>query len=499
MIRRAVPLDHRWAVPVLALIALLPMALVRVPGMADLPNHIARHHVLAGDSTGLARWFVVGWRWIGNLGVDLPVVALTPWLGVETATRVIVALIAPLTVLGIVALARAAHGRLTAGAMLALPFAMAQPWMYGFVNYCLGVALALIVAAAWIGWQPRSAIVRSVAFAVAALAVWTAHIQGWAVLLILVAGAELAQVVKARDLVRRTARALPLMVPLVPMLAWRSGGPGLLWSYDRHVLFAKAMDFVTVLKGSSPAFDLAETAIIGLAALAALACAGRPAVDRRLAVGAVLLLLATMLLPTTVLGSWGADLRLAPVAIVIALLAIAPAADPRRERALVAIGIALFVVRVAAVTVVWSRADGVLARRLTLLDAVPRGSRMGYVSLWPDCRTPWTLTPERKLGAYAVTRRDAFSNTSFQIDGADLMTIRAPADRVRWRDQSQDIERICPGDRFDRARLEARLADMARDGFTSIWIAGLHRERFTLPAGYAVTRATGQDLLIQRR
>ena len=104
------------------------LLLVTVPGSADYPNHLARHHVFAaiGDGTALSAYFDVDWRWVGNLGVDLPVLALTPWLGVEMATRVVSTLIAPLTVLGILLLSRSVHGRVTASAMLALPFAIAQ-------------------------------------------------------------------------------------------------------------------------------------------------------------------------------------------------------------------------------------------------------------------------------------------------------------------------------------------------------------------------------------
>src|SRR3546814_4638441 len=38
----------------------------------------------------------------------------------------------PLTVLGILLLSRSVHGRVTASAMLALPFALAQPFLFGF-------------------------------------------------------------------------------------------------------------------------------------------------------------------------------------------------------------------------------------------------------------------------------------------------------------------------------------------------------------------------------
>src|SRR3546814_20498452 len=88
------------------------MLIATIPGASDYPNHLARHHVFAvvGQGTALDAYFSVDWRWVGNLGVDLPVLALTPLLGVETATRLVSALIAPLTVLGILLLSRSVHG-----------------------------------------------------------------------------------------------------------------------------------------------------------------------------------------------------------------------------------------------------------------------------------------------------------------------------------------------------------------------------------------------------
>src|SRR3546814_18262974 len=83
------------AVAALLILAALPMLIATIPGASDYPNHLARHHVFAvvGQGTALDAYFSVDWRWVGNLGVDLPVLALTPLLGVEPATRLESALI----------------------------------------------------------------------------------------------------------------------------------------------------------------------------------------------------------------------------------------------------------------------------------------------------------------------------------------------------------------------------------------------------------------------
>ncbi len=486
----------RGSIAALLILAALPMLITSVPSASDYPNHLARHHVLAeiGRGTPLDAFFAVDWRWVGNLGVDLPAVLLAPWLGIETATRLVSALIAPLTVAGILMLARAAHGRVTGSAMLALPFAFAQPFLYGFLNYCLSVALALILAAAWISGERRS-LWRSLAFGIGAVGVWTAHVMGWAIFLILVAGAELAAARSVRDLAVRTLRALPLLAPLAPLLIWRGSGDQPMFWYGRDVLHFKVMNFVTMLKGLSVPLDLAMTVVIGAAALLALLWAGGRRLEPRLAMSGGLLLVAAIVLPETVFGSWGADLRLTPVAVMVAIMAIGPAARPDRERLLVALGAALFALRAGWTSVQWWQAGRVLEARLAILDAVPRGSRVGFLSVGTKCRS-WTLAPDRKLGAYAVTRRDSFANTLFQIPGSDLMTLRRPADQAYWFDQSQDIPVLCPQGEPDRAALRARMARMVRDGFTAMWIAGADPASVAPPAGFRIAYRRGTDLLL---
>ena len=174
--------------------AFLPVLAAPVPGFVDMPSHMARHHVLANIAHDalLSRNFAVSWHWIANLGADLPSVLLTPFLGSEKATVLVASLLAPLMVLGIVSLSRAAHGRISASAFIALPFAMHQAWMWGFLNYCMGTALALLVAA-WLYAKPRETLGQQVLLGMMALAVWTSHMASWVILLILASGGELAR------------------------------------------------------------------------------------------------------------------------------------------------------------------------------------------------------------------------------------------------------------------------------------------------------------------
>lgn len=488
---------------VLAVVALafVPVLLAPVPGFVDLPSHMARHHVLANirHDAGLSRLFAVDWQWIANLGVDLPAVLLTPLLGAERATLLVVALLAPLMVCGIVALSRAAHGGVSASAFLALPLAMHQAWMWGFLNYCMGTALALL-AAAWLYRRPPPTAFRLLLMAAIALVVWTCHMASWAILLILAAGNELPGLRSPGAVWSALRRNLPLLAPLVPLLLWRShasgGGGGLQWV---DFVNTKAVIFASVLRGTDKAVDLALLGLVGLAALVALLWAGGRRLEPRLLASGALLTLAAIAAPTTILNAWGTDLRTAPIAVLVLILSIAPPARPERERLLIGAGLALFAMRVGTVTRDWMRHGAVLEERLALLDAVPRGGRLGYLWQAGECGFPWRLVPDEKLGSYAVVRRDAFANTLFMVDNAQLMTNRDPVLATRWQGGTQDLPPLCPANRTDRAALAAKLAGMAADRFDAIWLSGVEAGAIVPPPGYRVAARAGGDVLLRRQ
>ena len=483
------------------ILAFAPVLLAPVPGFVDMPSHMARHHVLAniGHDAPLSRWFVVHWQWIANLGVDLPSVLLTPVLGSERATVLVGALLAPLMVVGMFALSRAVHGRVSASAYVALPFAMHQAWMWGFLNYCMGAALALLVAA-WLYAKPRNAWGEQVMLGLFALAVWTAHMASWVILLILAAGNELGGLHSARDVWPAIRRNWTLLFPLAPLLLWRSRatGPGAGFSYV-DFLNTKLVVFASVLRGTDKWIDLALLGAVFAASVLAFAWAGGRRCELRLLISGALLTLATLAAPTTILNAWGTDLRTAPLALAVLVLAIGPARRPDREHRLCLIGMVLFLVRVGTVARAWMSHGHVLEERLTMLDAVPRGAKVGYVWIAPQCGFPWRLVPDEKLGSYAVVRRDAFVNTLFIVDNAVLMKIRDPGLAARWHDGSQDIRPTCPNHQPDRALLTQKLLAMRGDRFDAIWVSGAAPTALPVVPGYRVARAVGDDILLTPR
>ena len=495
MTARPAPLPRlTYVMAALALLALVPFLFARLPSMVDLPGHIGRYAVMldGGRSADLARYYVFDWRLVGNLGADLIVYALG-WLGAERAAWVASALIAPLTILGMAAVSRALHGRIQPGAVAAACFAMANPLMFGFVNYCLSFALALLTFALWIRLRDGPAWRALPLLALAAFGTWLAHAMGWGVLGLLAGGFELERLARRRApaaLGEALLRGLALTPPILLTLAWRSEGGALLeWGND--ILTRKAMNWVVVLRGEAKWIDLATPVLLALACLLAWR---RQAIDWRLATGAGLIALACCVMPTTLFGSWGADERIAPAAVIAALLSLrwrpffrypglepgsrclAPSSEEKaRPRiksgvtvvgtdriaiAFVALAVALFATRTALIARDWHRHDAAYAAHLAALDQAPMSARLHAIVLQDDCHTAWQATAYNHLPSLAIGRRHALVNSEWLLPGAALLKVRQPGDPKLLHDPSQLVTGFdCSGpvtkplvDRLNRLR-----------------------------------------------
>jgi hypothetical protein len=144
--------ERRDFVLALVLLSCVPLLWPDVPPLLDLPGHMGRYRVQLDLATSpdLQQYFGFDWQVIGNLGVDLLVVPLAKLVGVELATKLIVMSIPPLTVAGMLWVAREVHNRLPPTVAFALPLAFGHPFMFGFVNFALSMALALLAFGFWL-------------------------------------------------------------------------------------------------------------------------------------------------------------------------------------------------------------------------------------------------------------------------------------------------------------------------------------------------------------
>jgi hypothetical protein len=424
--------ERRETVLALMLLATLPLLYPQPLPLVDLLGHMGRYRVQLdhGSSPWLARYFGFHWAAIGNLGVDLLMIPLAKLLGLEPAVKLIVLTIPPLIVGAFLWVAREVHGRVPPTALFALPFAYSHPFMFGFVNYALSIALAFLAFALWLRLGRLGKLrLRALLFVPISIAVFFVHTFGWGVLGLLCFSAE---AVRQRDRGIgwfRSARnaaihASVMALPLLIMLAWRSeahGGMTRGWfDWDFKLKYVDR-----ALRDRWRAYD--EAALAAIVAVPCLAMFNRRlGFSRNLLLTALVLLIGYVLLPRTVFGSTYADMRLIPFVIAVAVLAVRFKSDTYLPlaRGLALAGLALFTVRIGGHTFSLMKAADDQRAKLQALDHLPMGARVASLVGDGHCGQGWALPRNSHLGAMVIVRRDGFSNDQWAIEGQNLLDLR---------------------------------------------------------------------------
>lgn len=449
---------------VLALAALaLPVALVQVPPLLDYPNHFARIWLLAGgmDDPPLSAIYEMDWSGAStNIGVDLLAVTLGRLIGGETPARLLLASALILPPLGAALLNRAVFGGWHWWQVGYALVAWNTTLLAGFLNYQIGLGLALLAAAAdpVIGRRtgPLGGAVARVALG-GALLVW--HVFPAAFYGALIAGlafgpdrapfSGLAPLARAA-LRSATAAGLALAVPLgiflivAPVVPGDHAPPGAFAAWTagytlRNKLNVLRTAFLTYDQWIDAAFILGLAVPVALGAFGWLASAVLSLrAHAGLAVAALGLVGLAILAPSDVAGTGYVDWRFPIMAALAAVAALRP--DFRGPRPLAA-SLAAFALlllalaRTAWVTEIWRERQADVASLTRALARVPAGA-----AVLPAEHTVGYGTPKLRgrhiffsgfssfshVPALAVPWRRAFVPNLFAAPGKQLLRVKNP-------------------------------------------------------------------------
>lgn len=504
-LRRGRPanLQSPWIVLALCLAAIVPVAVPSLMPLTDVGGHLGRFTVQldAGRSADLRQWYGFAWDLIPNLGIDLLIEVLGPWLGLEPALKAIVIGIAALQAGGFLTLARAAHGRVPPTALFALPLIYSYPFHFGFLNFVLSVALASWALAGWIVLGEAGRVrQRWLVFVPVACLLWLCHLAGWALFCIFAGADELVRRKPVgrfwtpRDLALCAVALSCLLTPWAIKLALpsESAGQGATIGFFNPMM--KVSYLLQVLRDRWQGWDTTSAALLVAGAIW-FHCSRWFARHNGLALGALLAFVVYLVTPSMLLGSYFADMRIAPVFLGMALLSVRPSPDcpPRLIAVLTLAGLAFVGLRYAGNTASFVELDRQFSRDLSVLDAVPRGSQLVTLVLRP-CETLGRWQTERRthLAGYALARRHAFANDQWTIPGGQLLQVHNPALGAFQKDPSQHVsDRQCgvlPSLEASIARLPAAVP--------LIWVIGRSPgETFT---GWREIRRNGGSAIYAR-
>ncbi|MCA1654268.1 MAG: hypothetical protein ABR588_10645 [Sphingomicrobium sp.] len=469
--------ETRGFVAALILAAMLPLLYPPVPPLVDLFGHIGRYRVELdlAHSPALQRYFTYHWLLMGNLGLDLLIVPMAKLFGLELGAKLLVLAIPPLTVAGFLWVAREVHHRLPPTALFALPFAFGHPFLFGFVNFSLSMALAFLAFGLWLRMARLGATrLRLVVFVPISLLLWLVHTYGWGLLGLLAFSAEsVRQHDRGRSWfmagVHGALHASVMALPLFLTLYWQSGAQQSL-ALDWFNFTTKWRWVKAALRDRWGWYDQGSLIVVALLFVGVIFLR-RLTFSRNLFFSALVLIAVYLMLPRIIFGSAYADMRLVPFIFATILLSIRFKGDTHlpTARVLAIVGLAFSLVRLGGTTVSLTLASLDQSAKLTALDHVPIGARV-LTMVGHRCRDDWALPRNAHLGAMVIVRRDGFSNDQWPMLDAKLLGVR-DASRFGWfaYDPSEQVRPPSCADREHWA-IGLSLARFPRDQFDYLWL-----------------------------
>lgn len=418
--------------------ALLPLFVVDVVPLANMPNHMARIRILAefGQDPSLAANYMLNWGLQPNLAVDLlltPLAGLVPPLELG---RWFTALSMLVLIGGTLALHRVLHRRLGLWPMTLFLFIFNHVLIWGFLNFLLGLGLALWLVAAWIATQGRGGWARIALFGAAGAAMFFVHLMALGIYGLLVGAWELARARRAGLSVGAAIRGwaadgmqfLPAAILLFLALPPPVADPE--WDWGNPVIRLRGM-LSPVITNFSPTDMLliVFVAVAGLTVVARRWVRPAPGMAAPLAVLAAAALVVPFWSYGRFGGVWGLDVRLW---VTLSFVAVAGLdfVGPRKTGGLLAAAVlGIFAVRVYQIADHWRVYDAQIAEYREAAQVITPGSRILQAQeiVLPIAGEPGAFRDiYYHFTNYSVIDRSVFLPTLF-TDPAKQPVIAAPA------------------------------------------------------------------------
>jgi hypothetical protein len=416
-----------WATYALVIaFALLPVLRADLPPLADLPNHLARAHVIErlSSSADLQKHYALEWRLLSFQSTDF----VLPWLakafGLAGAAKIYVAATLLLLLGGTAALHRALFGRIGLWPAVSALFLFNFLLAWGFIAFLSAAGLALLLFAAWIRTEEKGGLIRANGFASAALILLVCHLFAFGCYAVLVGGYELGQALRPGALRRgaplgqrvlRLAVAAATFVPALIVIAF-----SLDTSVRTILQFGGIADIARGFVSPTIMYlDWADLLVTYAVAMAAWLLYRRKALgfDRRMLLPLAILFVLALVMPVSLASVWGANLR---IPCLLAFLLVASSdlrLSPRAANRLAAGLVLLLAVRAVALSLTWSGYEGDVAEFRAADRRIAPGSRVLATAFPVDYqqRRDPAIFPLVHLAAFSVIDRDAFLPSLFSF------------------------------------------------------------------------------------
>lgn len=439
-----------WGFTVLPYLVLLaPFLCSRIPPLVDYPNHLARFWLIGGGGRAgpAAQFYSLDWNLAAtNVGVDRVVAMLAALVPATTVAHAALILAVLLTPVGAAALNGALFRRPSIWWAILPIAAWSGTMLLGFLNFQIGMGLALAFAAADAIVQrrrPAAATVLRIGFA--AVLIWVHLLDAFFYATLVAAAAFGLERLERRAWGRLAARlrraggaAAWCLAPFGAFLLIAHALPALGGTEGLRLgsLTAKLRALASPLIGYDVLLDLALALAAG-ALVAGLARRGRLQVHAGLAIAAGAFLALAVLAPDEIGDSSWLDARFALMSLLCLLagLSLSPRTGARERWAVALAALALISARTIGVAWSWMRMEPQLAATERAIADLPEGARVLPLQHRPTASARLHAPAGRYLfnlgdatfshyPLLAVPLRQAFVPTIFALRGKQPIEIR---------------------------------------------------------------------------
>ncbi|MBB4572437.1 hypothetical protein [Rhizobium lentis] len=411
--------DSTVAITVFVAFVAILVVLFRFPPILDYANHYARIWLLSGGigERPFPEVYTVDWnRTFTNVGIDLLATWMGPLVGADRLARALLFLAIVLPPLGAISLHRALFGGRHYWQIAMLSLGWCATMIGGFINFQIGLGMALFFACADLRLQRRNPLLLFAWRLAAVLMLTVMHIFSLGFYMAIICGLEFSwrfDVLRSKSgLVRLASRlTLALGACVLPPLALylrspalpNAGDNGLALAWNDGVVLI-VMNLLSAITTYIPAVDVVMVLPLILICTRA-ARAGDIRVHAGLAVAASGLLLLSCVSPRHMLGTGWISWRFPIMTALVAMAMVCPFANLTRRQALLlalVVNLAVFG-RTGWIGWNWWLAQKDIAAVETVLKKVPVGA-----AVLPLEHDPKTVSGLAHSSRYFFFREETF-------------------------------------------------------------------------------------------
>ena len=404
----------------------VPLWFSKYAPLLDYPWHIARIYILENldKSPLLQSWYVLKSFNLPNVGFDFVMLFLVKIFSLEVSGRVFIVIVFAITLSGTVFLYRVVNGRFAVWPLLASLFLYNWIFLFGFLNYLLGIGLLLWAIGIWLYLIDSNPWLRLLVGTVLTSCLYFAHIAALGLYAITIAGYELQR--SCRTLNKKEWLAdrdlfLGAAIFFVPLLLFitspASGHKVGKIIYAQPWLKEKFGFFYLSLMSGNRILDTATISLLVLFIIF-LRFFGKFHIAKSMYFPIALLLIAFLALPLAGLLTGGyIDTRI-PIAIVFIVIGCSTLTikDNLQRRILIYSFFVFLIVRSALLAYDWHKYDYTIQEFTTAFKRMPSGSIMFVVSGTPEPtlngeHDQWH-PPVLHLGSLATIQQEVFVATT---------------------------------------------------------------------------------------